>query len=278
MSTQPGEYVGTLGPAEQERRKNNVTVEDEVMRAGREANKFESDLRQMGQAFKLFTSGALNDRLQGAAAIITRAGYPDIAQRMLRGEEVNGPPDANGRPGPRVNAALAATQWVDKLGIGLSLDSLKQANSRFTQAEFMTMQQRGMPNANMEPQAAHALIANMLGNARMNAQFASDWERAQREGWANINAFANEWKKANPPQTFVEAARRDLGTFRGMPLPPTSEWVPGATYVVPERLTPRQAEVLGSHGIRAGQTFRYGGGDVLERVDPREAFSAHMRQ
>lgn len=269
---QEGEYLSGLGPLDTKRRENDAAAEAEVSEKALQSGTVQQQLMAVGQAFKLFGSNTITDRLMGASQIAAALGFNQEAQRMVRG--------ARADAGAEQRAdGVAAMEWLEKEGNDLALNILKAANSRFTQAEFMTFSQRGVPTRGMRPETAHNLLASQMGMMDANRKMQEDWLAARQQGWQSISAFADAWKRANPTQMFIDAASRRLGNFRGMPVPPLDRWAEGATYVVPDRITdPKQREVLESRGIRPGQTFRYLGRGRTEIVKPEDAFTAHLRQ
>lgn len=268
---EPGEYRASLGPLETKRRENDAAAEAEVSEKAMASSGVQQQLREIGQAFKLFGSNTITDRLMGGAQIAAALGQNDISQRLLRGARADAGQEARAD-------AVAAAEWLEKNGNELALNLLKAANSRFTQAEFITFAQRGVPTRAMRPETAHNLLASQMGAMEANRRLQEDWLRARQQGWQSISAFADEWKRANPTSVFIDAASRQLGNFRGMPLPPIDRWVEGSTYVAPENLQGPQREALARRGVQPGQTFRYLGNGRLEIVRPEEAFTAHLRQ
>lgn len=268
---QEGEYLSGLGPLDIKRRENDAAAEAEVSEKALQSGTVQQQLMAVGQAFKLFGSNTITDRLMGASQIAAALGFNQEAQRMVRG--------ARADAGAEQRAdGVAAMEWLEKEGNDLALNILKAANSRFTQAEFMTFSQRGVPTRGMRPETAHNLLASQMGMMDANRKLQEDWLAARQQGWQSVSAFADAWKRANPTQMFIDAASRRLGNFRGMPLPPIDRWAEGATYVVPDNVSGRQREVLAARGVGPGQTFRYLGNGRMEIVKPEDAFTAHLRQ
>jgi hypothetical protein len=63
-----------------------------------------------------------------------------------------------------------------------------------------------------------------------------------------------------------------------MPLPPSSEWTPGAIYVVPNNLSGSQSAFFRSRGMKGGDTFQYGGSDappdlIIRPIPKRQLYS-----
>ncbi|MEJ0093323.1 MAG: hypothetical protein WDN46_07775 [Methylocella sp.] len=218
--------------------------------------------QSLAQAFKLFQSGSTTEKLQAGAAIAQSYGYPDLAKRILGGDP-------------------AAVQWVGKEGIQLTLDTLKAANPRFAQSEFQALANKGTPNAELLPQANHELIAEGLGLMERNRAFVQDWQKAQTQGWQSPSAFYGQWSNANPLGGFIRAAQRQIGNFKGMDLPPSSEWTQGVTYVAPSTMNPQQADAFAKRGIKPGQMFKFNGRDSsspIQPIAPGASFSAQLGQ
>jgi hypothetical protein len=56
---------------------------------------------------------------------------------------------------------------------------------------------------------------------------------------------------------FIKTAASQIGTFRGMDVPPPDKMTVGATYVLPDRMDPQAAEAYAAVGINPGDTFVY---------------------
>lgn len=219
-----------------------------------------SRFQSLAQAFKLFQSGSSTERLQAGAAIAQSYGYNDLAKRILGGDP-------------------AAVQWVGKEGVQLTLDTLKAANPRFAQSEFNQLANKGTPNPEMLPQANHELIAEGLGLMQRNKAFIQDWQTAQQQGWQSPSAFYTQWSNANPMGAFVKSAQKQIGNFKGMDLPPPTEWTEGATYVAPKSMSAQQSAAFAKRGIQPGSLFKFNGRDSanpLQAIPASAGFSSQL--
>jgi len=195
-------------------------------------------------AFKLFESGSTAGIRGGWAAIAQTFGLPDIAQKIAIGDP-------------------EGIQWVEKIGPNLVLADLKAATPRFAQSEFMTLQDKGTPEPNKLPRVNFQMVKEGLASLNRADAFMQAWQRAsQEEGWRSPSAYYAVWSKANPNDVFLRAAERQMGNFAGMPLPKAEEWTPGAIYVVPPNLAGEQRTFFEKRGLKAGDTFQYGGSDA----------------
>ena len=213
------------------------------------------------QALKVVQSGAGGDTRTTWAAYARAAGAPDSIVQGI----------GNGDP--------AAAQWLNKEGVGLTLDTLKAAQPRFAQAEFNKVADKGVPSITSDPQANHQLITEGLGSVMRSRQFISDWQTANKSGWASPSAFYNSWSAANPQDKFTRAAQRQIGNLAGQALPPSTDWAQGSVYVAPQSANPKQQAFLQAHGVQPGQAFRYNGAQaqqLLTPVPPSQNFSAHL--
>jgi hypothetical protein len=218
--------------------------------------------RYMGlvNAFKSFESGSTASVRAGWAAVAETFGYPDIARSIINGEP-------------------AGVQWVDKIGPNLVLETLKAATPRFAQSEFLTLQDKGTPEPNKLPQTNFQMVKEGLATLNRSEAFIRAWDRASREeGWRSPSAYYSAWGQANPLSKFEEAAEMQMGNFKGMPLPPSDKWVPGAIYTVPSNLPVAQRDALARYGLRPGEPFQYLGRDApadqrIRRLETRQLFS-----
>ena len=245
----------------------NLRQEDEGFQKefpGKLGNSVEAETRfkSLGQAFKLFSSDVLAEKRQGAALLARAVGAPEDFVTNV----------ANGDP--------AAMQWVEKEGLNSVLNTLKAATNRFGQQEFLQMEKKGVPTISNDPHANFALVGELLGQSQWNKQFYLDWQKAQEKGWGSPSAFYSEWVQANPPQTYIASAMKQLGNFRGMSLPSNPKsYVEGAIYVAPDKFKSKALEQhLGSFGIKPGQLFRYNKETDLRPISREENFSAHLDQ
>jgi hypothetical protein len=218
--------------------------------------------RYMGliNAFKMFESGSTEGTRAAWAAVAQTFGFPDIAQKIASGDP-------------------AGVQWVEKIGPNLVLDTLKAATPRFAQSEFITIQRDGTPSPNKLPDANFEMVKEGLATLNRTDAFMQAWQRAsQEEGWRSPSAYYLAWSKANPIDKFMKATERQMGNFAGMPLPPSSEWTPGAIYVVPNNLSSSQSAFFRSRGMKAGDAFQYGGSEappdlVIKPIPKRQLYS-----
>jgi hypothetical protein len=218
--------------------------------------------RYMGliNAFKMFESGSTEGTRAAWAAVAQTFGFPDIAQKIASGDP-------------------AGVQWVEKIGPNLVLDTLKAATPRFAQSEFVTIQRDGTPSPNKLPDANFEMVKEGLATLNRTDAFMQAWQRAsQEEGWRSPSAYYLAWSKANPIDKFMKATERQMGNFAGMPLPPSSEWTPGAIYVVPNNLSGSQSAFFRSRGMKAGDAFQYGGSDappdlIIRPIPKRQLYS-----
>jgi hypothetical protein len=253
MSKQPGATGPTY--AAQRLAKNDEQFEKDFMEKTPTMDAAIERLDQMTNSFKLIHSGALADKLKGYAALAASTGQKDLAAKIMGGQV----------------GAVAAAQLIDKNKVNLVLDTLKAATPRFAQSEFLKLSDVGSPDIAIEPMANHGMISTNKGTMEWSRQFTRDWEKAKEAGWQSPSAFFSEWSQINPLSTFQESARRRMGTFGGMDLPPINEWTEGSIYHVPKGLKGPQAEQMGRAGLKGGDTFRFLG-DRIEKVKPDDLF------
>jgi hypothetical protein len=246
---QPGNYPpGTKIEEGSDTFKNQAVLDGQFQKDFMEKAPSVGQARQryMGlvNAFKLFESGSAESTLAGWGAIAQSFGYPEIARGL-----------ANGDP--------AAVQWTQKIGPNLVLETLKAATPRFAQSEFMTLQEKGTPEPNKLPQANFQMVKEGIATLDRTDAFMQAWQRAsQEEGWRSPSAYYAAWSKANPIEKFEQSAERQMGNFAGMPLPPSSNWAPGAIYILPKTLTKEEQDAFIKRGLNAGDAFQYVGRDV----------------
>jgi len=253
LSKQPG--ATGMTQAAQRLAKNDEQFEKDFMEKTPTMDAAIERLDQMTNSFKMIHSGAMEDKLKGYAALAASYGDQKLAARIMGGQV----------------GAVAAAQLIDKNKVNLVLDTLKAATPRFAQSEFLKLSDVGSPDIAIEPQANHGMISTNKGTMEWSRQFTRDWEKAKDAGWQSPSAFFTEWSQLNPLSTFQESARRRMGTFGGMDLPPINEWTEGAVYHVPKGLKGPQAEQMGRAGLKGGDTFRFLG-DKIERVKPSDLF------
>jgi hypothetical protein len=256
----PGAKITELSPVA----KNQIEVDGQFQKDFMEKAPSIGQARQryMGlvNAFKSFESGSTASVRAGWAAVAETFGYPDIARSIINGEP-------------------AGVQWVDKIGPNLVLETLKAATPRFAQSEFLTLQDKGTPEPNKLPQTNFQMVKEGLATLNRSEAFIRAWDRASREeGWRSPSAYYSAWGQANPLSKFEEAAEMQMGNFKGMPLPPSDKWVPGAIYTVPSNLPVGQRDALARYGLKAGEPFQYLGRNApadqrIRRLETRQLFS-----
>jgi hypothetical protein len=269
---QPGNYPpGTKIEEVSDTFKNQATLDSQFQKDFMEKAPSVGQARQryMGlvNAFKLFESGSTEAKRAGWAALAQTFGAPvEIVQSIASGDP-------------------AGVQWVEKIGPNLVLETLKAATPRFAQSEFMTLQDKGTPEPNKLPQANFQMVKEGLAYLNRNDAFVKSWQRAyQEEGWRSPTAYYAAWSEANPLEKFEQAAERQMGNFSGMPLPKSSEWAPGAVYVVPKSLSTEQKAFFDKRGLKAGDAFQYGGAEappnqVIRPIPKQQLYSIPaMRQ
>ena len=203
----------------------------------------------MAKAFKMVQSGATEDKLGAMAAIADTYGYKDLAKKIAAGEP-------------------SAVEWINKNGVNLVLDTLKAATPRFAQQEFTRIADQGVPSAERLPDTNFKMVSEGMGALERQKAFAQDWAKAKQQGWASPSAFWTEWSQSNPLEAFVASAERRLGNFKGMPLPPSTQWTEGTLYVVPKGLVGAQANVFRSRGMKPGDVFRFNGRNARQAITP----------
>jgi hypothetical protein len=214
----------------------------------------------IANAFKLFESGPGAGTQSDYAAIAKSWGYPDLAKRILDGDP-------------------EAVQLLQKEVPGLVLEQLKAATPRFAQSEFTALLDRGVPDASKLPGANFQMVAQGLAIMNRANAFMESWPDAKADGWRSMSAYYQAWSKANPLPDYMESAKRQMGNFAGMPLPPKDKLAAGATYVTPKELDDTTKNAMGALGINPGDIWRYNGPGKPVTVIPREEmFSTHMGQ
>jgi len=169
-------------------------------------------------------------------------------------------------------------QRVDKEAVPSVIGILKEGASRFGQQEFMVTQKTAVASKTADPKANHALVGELMGKAQWNKQFLTDWDKAKDEGWRSPSAFFASWSQANPLNTYILSATKQIGNFRGMDLPKDpNAYVEGAIYVAPERFgTPALEKYFGSIGVKPGQLFKYNGPNNLQPIAKEDYYTAHL--
>jgi len=220
----------------------------------------EEAMQTVAQAFKLFTSNVVAEKLQGYALLARAIGMPDSVVEAVAG----------GDP--------AAMQRVDKEAVPSVIGILKEGASRFGQQEFMVTQKTAVASKTADPKANHALVGELMGKAQWNKQFLTDWDKAKDEGWRSPSAFFASWSQANPLNTYILSATKQIGNFSGMDLPKDpNAYVEGAIYVAPERFgTPALEKYFGSIGVKPGQLFKYNGPNNLQPIAKEDYYTAHL--
>jgi len=217
--------------------------------------------KNIAQALKVAESGSTADQRLAFSALASTMGYQDLAEKISQGDP-------------------AAIELVKKNALNAVLDTLKAATPRFAQQEFTKLSDQGVPSPDRLPRTNFEMVTEAVGALERQKAFAKDWAQAQKEGWVSPTSFWQSWSEANPLDDFVKSASRQLGNFKGMPLPPAKNWAEGAIYVVPAHLTSVQASHMAKKGLRSGDMFMFGGwgegGDaVMKPIQKSEAYSAH---
>ena len=212
--------------------------------------------KAIAQAFKTFESGSPADKQHAGAAFAAAAGFPGVANMIMRGDP-------------------AGAEWVRKEGVNIVLDTLKAATPRFAQSEFNKLSDQGTPNITNRPEANHQLVSEGLGLMLRNKAFMNDWEQARQNGWSSVSSFYTNWTKQNPLSQFTRAAQRQIGNFKGMDVPPRSDWVNGGIYTAWTKMTPAQSQAFGKRGVTPGQMFKYDG-QTITPVKQSEAFTSYL--
>lgn len=248
-SIRPGErQVGLSRPAEQQAKADDDYFES----AGRlpSADNLIARYMAMGDALKLFESGAITDTKQFWARYATALGLPDLATGILQGTP-------------------SAVQWLEKNTVQGVLEDLATMKPNFAQREFSATLSQGTPSPTNEPASNFAMITEGMGRVMRMRAWQTDWEEAKNAGWQSPSAFFETWSRANPVSTFKDAASRMLGNVRGTSLPSAENLVPGQNYVMPSNADERTRRLF--PGIESGQVFRFNGfGQPLNAVRPED--------
>lgn len=208
-----------------------------------------SRYKSMANAFKLTQAGATAEALAAWSAFAESYGMTDLARRITNNDP-------------------AAVELIKKEAPNMVLETLSAANPRFAQSEFISLKDQGTPSPDKLPRTNFQMVADGMAMLERQKSFARDWQQAQKEGWQSPSAFWTAWSDANPLSQFQTAARRQLGNFKGMDLPPSNDWSPGAIYVVPDKLEPGQAAALAKQGVKSGELFRFNGWDADKKITP----------
>jgi hypothetical protein len=219
--------------------------------------------KNIAQALKVAESGSTADQRLAFSALASTMGYQDLAEKVTQGDP-------------------AALELVKKNALNAVLDTLKAATPRFAQQEFTRLSDQGVPSPERLPRTNFEMVSEAVGTLDRQLAFSRDWAQAQKEGWVSPTSFWQSWSEANPLDAFVKSASRQLGNFKGMPLPPAKDWAEGAIYVVPSHLSAAQASHMSQRGLKAGDMFMFGGwGEgnepIMKPIGRSEAYSAHRR-
>ena len=209
-------------------------------------------------AFKLFKSGPTTNQAGPWAAFAQTFGYDELAKQIAGGD-------------------VAAIERVQKIAPNLVLETLKAAQPKFAQAEFTTLNNKGVPEPGKLPDVNFGMVRDGLAVLNRSEAFIHAWNRAQlEEGWTSPSAYYVAWSTANPLKAFERAAELQMGNFAGMPLP--TEPVAGVTYVAPENMAPKQAAAFAKIGIKPGDPFHYDGAGNITPVPRRQLYSPSAEQ
>jgi len=221
-----------------------------------------SRYKSMANAFKLSESGNTSEALAAWAAFAESYNMKDLARRITNNDP-------------------AAVQLIQKEAPNLVLETLSAANPRFAQSEFLSLKDQGTPSPDKLPRTNFQMISDGVAVLERQKAFARDWQEAQKEGWRSPSAFWSAWSDANPLGQFQSAARRQIGNFKGMDLPPSAEWTTGTIYVAPSRMAPAQADALAKQGVKPGDLFRFNGWDSDRKITPipkDKGFEAYLEK
>ena len=232
-SVPPGTVVKGLSPQREELSKAAGKFEAEISDQANASSDILRNLQVMAHAYKQFTTGPYSEQRQALANLAETVGLKNLAEQVRQGDP-------------------AAAEMAKKNVLGLALKQLKEANSRFTQMEFLKISTEGSPSGEIRPAAVHGMLREAHASAMRDRDLAQAWAVAQREGWQNPLAFSDAWRKANPKSVYLQQADRALGNFKGMDLPNKQEdLVPGTVYVAPDK--PMRS--LADRGIKPGTMF-----------------------
>jgi hypothetical protein len=250
-------------------RESNLRASQEFMNTSQGVDDNAPNLFRFATALKILEARGQNS---------TRA---ELAQ-TLRGLGLSGPAEAI-LSTPETSAAITAA----KTQIQNAITSGSQAFPRMTQSEFATISNRMMPSGDMTPDSVRQLMQGQLAQSMFTSQLRRDWNEASQQGVQNFTAFADRWRRQNPPGVFMDAADRLLGNLRGQNLP--SQFTEGVIYVMPTdpaqyRNAPAglrqrfaQGEMFVATGVQTNPET--GVQDVGARAVPRnvDAFNVYRR-
>lgn len=109
----------------------------------------------------------------------------------------------------------AEAQKILKNTFGATLEQIKSFSSRPAAAE-VTLGLKNNANPDLQPEANLSIVSEMVGTVRWERKMLDDWGQAKRMGWADPQAYALAWRKANPIQGFVDQAKEEIGPLKGM--------------------------------------------------------------
>jgi hypothetical protein len=148
------------------------------------------------------------------------------------------------------NATRAAASDTRALGSNVAASTFDQI-------------QHSNPNADLQPEAAQKILAQMLGEMR--------WNDAQRDAFVKwhdkhptaqtASDFYTEWMPANPVAKYVDDARKGLAVTGIFPANP-SDAVPGQAYIMPAgtvfggEKTQKPMKVVAEQGADGNMVYR----------------------
>lgn len=156
----------------------------------------------MGQALKDFQSGAWAAKKQDIAKQLIASGVMDAkTAQQFTGMDAS------------------AAEILAKNNFGASLNSLKAGGvTRFTQSEIFA-QAANLANSKLEPAANLAILGQLVGTAQQTKAIADGWTKAPTVGYSSPLDYETNFYNANPLQTFINNAEKQIGPLKGMPGP-----------------------------------------------------------
>jgi hypothetical protein len=200
-------------PREQAVREQSARNAQEFLNATQRSEENIPNILRFSTALKVLDATGLNSSRADIAQTLRGLGLEAVANSVLSE--------------PNTSAALTAA----KTQVYSAIQAASAAFPRTTQSEFGIVNTQGTPNANMTPDAAHQLTAPQLALAMSETQLRQAWQEASNRGVQNFDAFADRWRRQNPPRVFLDSANSLLGNFRGQNLP--NQFTQGVLYVMP---------------------------------------------
>ena len=200
-------------PREQAVREQSARNAQEFINATQRSEENIPNILRFATALKVLDATGLNSSRADIAQTLRGLGLEAVANSVLSE--------------PNTSAALTAA----KTQVYSAIQAASAAFPRTTQSEFGIVNTQGTPNANMTPDAAHQLTAPQLALAMSETQLRQAWQEASNRGVQNFDAFADRWRRQNPPRVFLDSANSLLGNFRGQNLP--NQFTQGVLYVMP---------------------------------------------